>query len=108
MAQNDICFHVFVQEKVVRFYCSGVNVMITIFGVFDHVMITIFGVFDHVTITIFGVFDQCYDHNFRRFWPTFCGKNLAIFLQTNVMILFLHEIAIIWVNFYPSFWRKYF
>jgi hypothetical protein len=29
-------------------------------------------------------------------------------LQTNVMILFLHEIAIIWVNFYPSFWRKYF
>jgi hypothetical protein len=51
---------------------------------------------------------RCYDHNFLRFSSK---KKLAIFLQTNVMIIFLHTLALFWVKkrqiFCHFFRRKY-
>jgi hypothetical protein len=41
---------------------------------------------------------QCYDHNFRRFWPILCRK-LAIFLKCDVTIHFCRKIAVFIVKF---------
>jgi hypothetical protein len=36
---------------------------------------------------------RCYDHNFLQFLPIF-GEKLAFFSKTNVMIKFLHNLAL--------------
>jgi hypothetical protein len=43
------------------------------------------------------IWGRCYDHNFLRFLP-FLVKNLAFFLNTNVMIKFLQKLAIVWAK----------
>jgi hypothetical protein len=54
---------------------------------------------------------RCCDHNFLRFLPIF-GEKMAFFSKTNVMIKFLHNIALFWVKkrqFFRNFFRrKYF
>jgi hypothetical protein len=40
---------------------------------------------------------RCYDHNFLRFSPIF-GEKMAFFLNTNVLIKFLNNLASCWVK----------
>jgi hypothetical protein len=52
--------------------------------------------------------DRCYDHNFLRF-STIFGEKIGVLSKTNVMIKFLHNLALFRVknaNFSPIFLAK--
>jgi hypothetical protein len=46
---------------------------------------------------------RCYDHNFLRFLPIFGGKQLAFFLNTDVMIIFFFKIWLCFESKTPIF-----
>jgi hypothetical protein len=51
---------------------------------------------------------QCYDHNFLQYLPNF-GEKMAFFSKTNVMIKFLHNLALFGVknaNFIAEFFGE--
>jgi hypothetical protein len=61
----------------------------------------------HITATT-AIWGRCYDHNFLRFLPIF-AKKLAFFSKTNVMIKFLHNLALFRVknaNFFAEFFGE--
>jgi hypothetical protein len=53
-----------------------------------------------------GTWGRCYDNNFQRVSPIF-GENLAFFLKTNVLIIFLHKLAVLWVK-YANLFAEFF
>jgi hypothetical protein len=53
-----------------------------------------------------GTRGRCYDHNFGQF----SAKKMAFFSKTNVMIKFLHKLALFWVknaNYFAMFFGEY-